>query len=300
MKTIYEFLPVQIEQFLMPETFHPLLDKPLYHYTGIDGLMGMTKTHQLWPGNIHYMNDSQELKHAVELFEEHISIASSECSSLEPRKSFFLRALGGWIEEIRYEVQQHNLYVFSLSEMPSLLSQWRSYTPHGKGVSIGFSKRLIDKICNLNNCRLTKCVYTASEKTRLFNEFTQRLYLQVEKTAPNCFDNFYYCKAAIDSEKQNIFKVLALIKHEAFSEEREWRLVSTYFGDLMNAEFRPGSSMLTPYLAWQLPKYDWLFESIILGPTPHPELAMESLKAIALQKKLTESIVLSDIPYRVW
>jgi hypothetical protein len=106
--------------------------------------------------------------------------------------------------------------------------------------------------------------------------------------------------SAIATETATILRVLALIKHQAFSEEKEWRLVSNHFADLTNAEFRPGSSMLTPYLPWELPKDEWLFESILLGPTPHPVLAMQSLRAMVTKNKLAKTVLDTEIPYRVW
>ncbi|MYM34952.1 DUF2971 domain-containing protein [Duganella sp. FT94W] len=284
----------------MGETFKSPLDKPLYHYTGIEGLMGMISSRKLWAGNIHFMNDSEELKHAVGLLEEHLSVAVSTSSGNDLKRSHLWGALRAWAEEKCYEVQEHHLYIFSLSEVPSLLSQWRSYTPHGKGVSIGYSPQLLQQICEVNKCRLAKCVYDNAEKSRLFTEFTERLYIHLEETNPDCLLNFYACREAVAAESKNIFKVLALVKHEAFSEEREWRLISDYYSSLENAEFRPGSSMLTPYLEWVLPDVEWMYEAIILGPTPYPQLAWKSLRAMAHKRKLARTVVFSDIPYRVW
>jgi len=46
------------------------IDRPLYHYTGIGALMGMAETKSCWATSISYLNDSKELVHACELFEE--------------------------------------------------------------------------------------------------------------------------------------------------------------------------------------------------------------------------------------
>lgn len=288
----------------MSEYFLSPPDIPLYHYTGIEALLGMASNRELWVGNIHYMNDSEELTHAVDMLQDHLSFRITECDVKDGRRSMFLRAFSRWVENESWEPQRHNLYIFSLSEQPSLLSQWRSYTPHGKGVSIGFSPALLRKLQEINGCHLAKCIYTCCEKENLFDQLIETLQAKLGKKGAEHLKNYSKCALALREETQYIIRTLALIKHEAFSEEREWRLISesepnAHF-DLSLAEFRPGASMLMPYLKWKLPDDEWLFDSILLGPTPHPCLAIASLRALALKYRLTTQVQESQIPYRVW
>lgn len=288
----------------MSEYIHLPPNLPLYHYTGIEALLGMASNRELWVGNIHYMNDAEELTHAVEMLQDHLTFTINESDSRDAKRSLFLKAFLRWVEDEVWEPQRHNLYIFSLSEQQTLLSQWRSYTPHGKGISIGFSPFLLSQIQEFNDCHIAKCIYTDSEKADLFDLLIESLYEQIDDMGVEYLQDYAKCVTALRQETGHIIKTLALVKHEAFQEECEWRLISkseqnAHFG-LSLAEFRPGASMLMPYLKWRLPDDEWLFDSILLGPTPHPNLAIASLRALALKYKLTNQVQESRIPYRVW
>lgn len=287
----------------------PNLPTQLYHYTGIDGLLGMAGSKELWAGNIHYMNDSEELTHALEALHEHAKVKLHQLPPDQSDKAFFLQAIATWASESLHNAKSHHMYIFSLSEEPSLLSQWRSYTPHGKGVCIGFSTKTLIQVCRTNGCSLVKCVYDQAEKAKLFEGMLGGIYNHLYATLPECLNSFNSCLTVLQtSQTENILRILPLIKHQAFSEEREWRFVSKFSYDLSDAEFRPGASMITPYRKWALPdqqwrdahNFGWLFESIMLGPTPHRELAWASLVAMSHKYNMAQHVDFSDIPYRVW
>jgi hypothetical protein len=284
----------------MTEFFQPPHPGPLYHYTGIQSLLGIQDTREVWAGNIHYMNDSEELIHAIQSLQDYLLVRINSSLITDRPIQPFLQGLARWAEDCADSLSRHHLYIFSLSEEPSLLSQWRSYTPHGKGISIGFSHNLLEGITNANKLTIGKCVYIESEKTRLFDELTSRLRYTLDERTPGANLNVMEYRSAINAEAKNIIRILALIKHEAFSEEREWRLISAHFAGLDSAHFRAGASMLVPYQKWKLPQLDWMFDEIILGPTPHPELSYESLVAMTHQHKLANMLRRCDIPYRVW
>jgi hypothetical protein len=102
-----------------------------------------------------------------------------------------------------------------------------------------------------------------------------------------------------------ILQVLAILKDPAFSEEREWRVVSPYFPRYSGPEikFREGASMLLPYIEIDLSgggEDTPLFETVLLGPSQHANLSMAALSNFLSNKKacnVTENCV---IPYRKW
>src|SRR6266851_3061520 len=55
-------------------------DKPLYHYTGQRGLLGIIGGKQIWATHTSYLNDRREFMHAVDLVYEEINelLASSD------------------------------------------------------------------------------------------------------------------------------------------------------------------------------------------------------------------------------
>lgn len=44
--------------------------KPLFHYTSMDGLLGIVGRSTLWATNIEYLNDASEYRHGAELIRE--------------------------------------------------------------------------------------------------------------------------------------------------------------------------------------------------------------------------------------
>lgn len=281
--------------------FEPSPVDPLYHYTGVNSLMGICTTRQIWAGNIHYMNDSEELVHAMELFEDAVGLELFSHNESDDYQQF-LRGLQLWVEDQRGVPDRH-LYIFSLSEEPSLLSQWRSYTPHGKGVSIAFPPKLLANIVKGGEFRLGRCLYEEPDKRGMFNALIHKLWLSCARllasTPPNDKSALSF-KKAINVFAGSIFPILALAKHEAFIEEKEWRLVSKHFTSLDNASYRVGGAMLVPYLPLPLGDEENLFHSIVMGPTPHEQLSLSALTAFIKQKKLASEVHCSRIPYREW
>lgn len=271
---------------------------PLYHYTGISSFMKISQNGQIWASHIRYLNDTQELVHAIELFEEVIELATFNTHYNDTKRAIYLKALHSWIQENK-DANSHHLYVFSLSEVPSLLSQWRSYTPHGKGVSIGFSVERLGSMARANQCRLGKCVYEQADKWNLFNALLETLWQFCDSIADEDWSASMY-QDAIAAMANTIFPILALAKHDAFIEEQEWRFISPYQTTLDTAHFREGTAMLTPYIPLNIPDGETRFDSVIMGPTPHESLSLPALKTFCKQQRVCDDVFSSEIPYRVW
>ncbi|HNP31315.1 MAG TPA: DUF2971 domain-containing protein [Nitrospirales bacterium] len=286
------------------EFFTPKTSRSLYHYTGIGGLQGIVETRKLWASHAYYLNDSKELLHACEVLGE---VLSESCREYKNEERDFLEQFTTWLETFRRNA--FHVFIFSLSEERSLLSQWRSYTPHGKGVSIGFSSRLLNRILQSSGFRLAKCLYKQEEQfelmkgllERMLETFRQRLpHLDIpRKHSPQKYHGF------LAEFRGDLLQVLSIIKHQAFEEEREWRIVSPYFENYTVPEikFREGASMLMPYIEIDLSKNNGeqeLFEEVILGPSQHDNLSMSALTSYLSNKKACQKTGNSNIPFRKW
>lgn len=254
----------------------------LYHYTGISSLLGIAKGKCVWAGSVRYMNDSEELLHAFDRLEEVLNQRVSTSPPLNPRYDFERQMLR-WVEEMRDATDLH-LFTFSLSEVPSLLSQWRSYTPHGKGVSIGFGQQLLTRVTADGRFKLGKCLYEEEAQNGLLETLLDHLWMKCEAT-PSLQQKNHLAPAwryyGIFKENQSdIYRALALIKHRSFAEECEWRLISQLFHGLEDCSFREGGTMLVPYKEIQLNDVvtEPLFLSLTIGPTPHTDLSLAALR----------------------
>jgi len=91
------------------------------------------------------------------------------------------------------------------------------------------------------------------------------------------------------------------LKHPAFSEEKEWRLVC--WTNMNDAEYRSARSMLVPYLAVPfISTNNFLpITDITVGPTSHPALEAYALDNLLEKHNASEVAVNSSvIPYRTW
>jgi 6,7-dimethyl-8-ribityllumazine synthase len=101
------------------------------------------------------------------------------------------------------------------------------------------------------------------------------------------------------------------MKHRAFQAEAEWRAVSAAHHDFVKGpgasiRYRVGQSMLVPYIAFRLANSSGVIpiDTVITGPTPHPERASESIqRLVARHMKGLHGPWKSQycqIPFRAW
>ncbi|VFQ46874.1 DUF2971 domain-containing protein [Desulfoluna butyratoxydans] len=277
------------------------IKQSLYHYTGVGSLVGIAQSQSLWATHISYLNDSKELIHACEIFLKCISI-KLETGSFSIEETNFLNQLGKWVNSTSKTTPQ--LFVFSLSEEPCLLSQWRSYTPHGKGLCLEFSPDKIIELLSKSSLSLVKCKYNWEHQQITINSLIEELLNSFKTQAPKASSNRHIAECYYDyigSFYDEIYFILASIKDEAFREEKEWRFLIKLQEDLTNEKlkFREGSSMISPYTEIKLHSKPY-FESITLGPSPHSNLSFSSLCMLTTNKNLCRCVKNSSIPYREW
>ncbi|KXO13894.1 hypothetical protein AKG98_1639 [Moritella sp. JT01] len=281
--------------------FEDSVNIPLYHYTGIGSLLGIAKGEALWASSISYMNDSREIVHACETVERVLQSRLAfgrqdeehECLTQLQKYTEFLSTLS------------HKLFVFSLSEKPNLLSQWRSYTPHGKGVSLEFSAEKVNYIAKHSDMKIARCIYDEIGQREIITALIERLLVNFRQQLPHmpvfhghpsqCYSPF------LDQYKNDILQVLAIIKDEAFEEECEWRLISPHYpeGNNTNLKFREGASMLVPYIELPLGNKPF-FSHVRMGPSQHQNLAFEGLMMYLSNENISNSLGNCQIPYREW
>jgi hypothetical protein len=78
--------------------------------------------------------------------------------------------------------------------------------------------------------------------------------------------------------KTIVLPALAGIKHEAFSEEKEWRLIGRGSTGEIDVAFRTGPLGVTPYVNLELPE-DAL-ATVIVGPGQNEELRRQGVERL--------------------
>lgn len=281
--------------------FSPTADRTLYHYTGIGGLLGIVDSRAVWASHIYYLNDSKEILHACEVLGRLLSKNENVGDTAERE---FTKQFREWLESFRRDA--FHIFVFSLSEERSLLSQWRSYTPHGKGVSLGFPPTVLNHILSKPGFRIARCLYTDPEHEELMGSLLEKMLITFRQRQPNLDTTKAHPSQKyhpfLEEFRNDLLQVLAIVKHSAFREEKEWRIVSPYFPKytVTDVKFREGASMLLPYTELKLPAKGNLFKEVILGPSQDTNLSFSALSAYLSNRRVCNSTVNSHIPLRKW
>lgn len=262
----------------------------LFHYTSQEGLKGILETGEIWASKVGFMNDAVEFQLALnmarDILLEHVKREDNrdKCETL--------------LEDIE-DVRSVNVFVFSLSEEGDLLSQWRGYCPAGGGYSIGFSSVALRSVVEGSlSFQLGKCIYNELAQRETVDDLVSRAVSQES-------GSFSDLGIFADLSFQEVLVAMAqLLKHESFSEEREWRLISSP-QPYTNPRFqhRPGRYNLIPYYRLPLwsPRGKVGIERIIIGPTPDPELSKDALYSL-LGSLGVEGVAIerSEVPFRGW
>ncbi len=282
-----------------------VLTSTLYHYTSLEGLMGIVANNSIWASNPLYLNDYQELTLAQTMYRSLIN----QRLPLPPERLEEMKVLQQFDYWLSLGVINNNLiFVSSFSESGNILSQWRGYTPEGKGVSFGLHPTKILNLASSQGFRLLKCVYDAKHQKEIATDVLNAILKYSLETGPDvskhesesyrtCFEN---C-----TELLLISSVL--MKHNSFSEELEWRIVSPVSNKTNDPEvkYRAGKSTLIPHKEFKLLENNEVnlnFDRVFVGPTPNINLSMSSVSNFLSSKGVlvNDRIINSQIPYRHW
>jgi hypothetical protein len=123
----------------------------LYHYTDLDGLMGILNTGQLWATDVKFMNDMSEYDHANEMIKTELSAMETEVLPLFdpplPVNEGIITAAGAFLRQSKrraevIEMAEHLIlyqkgyrcYVSCFCDSGDLLRQWRAYASGGYSI----------------------------------------------------------------------------------------------------------------------------------------------------------------------
>ncbi|HSI47739.1 MAG TPA: DUF2971 domain-containing protein [Ideonella sp.] len=279
----------------------------LYHYTSVDGLLGILRSGELWATHLDFLNDSSEGKYAHEVMWRIFNTAVDIEPCLDSDGISCLHHYQSFLENKGpLDASKQMAFTVSLTEAGDLLSQWRGYCPPGGGISIGLDTKSLAAAAAEQQFSLVKCVYHEHEQRDLIQKFV--------------VDLVNSCKILDSQSRQTEFaaahagllSIALQVKHPAFQEEKEWRLVKTINTPrvaLRESEmnYRAARNLPIPYLKFKLPtrKVKWEnYETyapaeILIGPCHQPDLSAKGVE-YALQTicKYPSHIIISKIPFK--
>lgn len=165
------------------------------------------------------------------------------------------------------------------------MSQWRGYSRNSGGYSIGFNVFALEPFIKLQKFNLVQCIYDSEKQKEKISEMIEDLVIEfAHETEPDYKMVHYYKSGNVFLER--LAKIAPTLKDASFAEEAEWRILATV--PFEKLEFRVGKSMLTPYFQINLDSrknrdFYRLIDEVIVGHTPHPDLATSATEAFILK-----------------
>lgn len=304
----------------------------VYHYTSSEGLLGIVTTGRMHFTHAHFMNDQSELVYSRDVAGAVIDKAVG--GENDRRRNIVLKAVLERISHLRVPENMADVawYVACFCERGNRLSQWRAYGSQGQGFSIAFataSLRVLEP-----NLKLRRVLYHRHEQDRMITEIITSCLASFDQSismAPSREARKEIVGAYVHGIELALIATLPLMKHPAFEEEEEWRLIAN---DIITRDseiqFKRGASGIVPFRAIDL-RTDFLFNEadgrspirmtqaivadeaprflrilpiheVIHAPCSEPELRKRAVRLLLGRHGYNSTVVSvtgSDIPLRV-
>lgn len=277
----------------------------LYHYTSLQGFMGIMKTNRVWATNARFLNDVNDSRH-LWLVAKRLVLSLLKSGRTFPELD---------LEELLSLIREHkddDSFVASFSEARDALSQWRAYSGGGPGICIGFSRKALQTqwIHNPHGephftaMQFSKVEYLSAEDPKVLESLEALLTQR----------SLMFGSGDFSRAQQVVFSLSMFhtrFKDPAFSEELEWRLsFKRYAGKPMrHQQFRVSRNLLVPYIEAQLNKGmkmeplvegDYVRE-VLIGPSAHSDLIADAVKQFLIAEGRPDiPVTRSQTPYRDW
>ncbi|WP_439106841.1 DUF2971 domain-containing protein [Congregibacter sp.] len=277
--------------------FAQVPDKTLYHYTSLSGLMGIVESGALRASDVRYMNDSAELRHTLSLLQKHIT----ERINSGADDPVLLNKLLEWLSH--RIANGPMLFGASFRVNGNLLSQWRGYSNHSKGVSLGFNPEHVHECARRQAFQVAACQYDSAFQAALIEQIVDGVEVLAAARPQSESDDGW--APVFEEIEGDLLRIAALLKHPSFEEEQEWRIVSPLITPTrgMPVHFREGDAMLVPYYLFELTARESGgidLDHVFIGPSANINLSTNSVALFLtkLQAEPRRGISYCQIPYR--
>jgi hypothetical protein len=330
-------LPQTVEDLIVEQ-----IPEKLWHYTDFEGLRGIVKSKRIYATHIRYLNDREEFDHALATAKLELE---GILKGLSGEDSFQIRLrnlVEGFLEQGPVTSNDVQVYTASFSVNGDQLSQWRGYSKGSSGVSLGFDLRWLrppkggDTLVSFAPCvyedehkrlllrhalssfaqevmELSEIAGSKEAVDRTFNEIrTSQIEPVTLENVQHLLTEHFQAKLLNASLEMNgrLLRLGALLKHSAFVEEAEWRLVlpvTTRRPPTENPiQYCSRMNTLVPYIEFPISGMRDGVETlsltnVVIGPGAEFDRAVPAVRSFLESQGLGQvEIRPSGIPYRPW
>lgn len=292
-----------------------MVDAPiLHHYTDAFGVHGIISSNSLWATATQFSNDLSEIQHAVSVATEIIEETWGSKRNINPWEKVLTEHLVQLFATPLHSFGQP--FIVSFCEDGDLLSQWRAYGGTSR-FALAFSALTkggkVQVICK-NGFRTTvkRVVYDPDKQRAQLRFVLENLIKLVNgfsfsTTSP---------KGTLAHVELSVLLILEMtdwacaVKHRAFSEEKEWRIITYPKGATLvgtrpknyeGVSVRPTPKLLLPYMILEPPPKKRLpLSEIQCGPSQFQEQSARALNILLLEHGYKHlPVTFSEVPLRV-
>jgi hypothetical protein len=280
----------------------------LYHYCDTTAFLSIVERKEIWLSSLVSSNDETEGQLLADAL-----LRISETDGTDAHTTEMLTRALVFVETL------NNALGFCMSEDADVLSQWRAYGDGGQGVAIGFDLNALRSLVSSDELPITLALHQVEYQQVAHEAAVRPLYQQlseliaagaltdadlaellgaettsVPEAAPTASRSAARLLMTLLSHADTYFR----LKHEGFSEEKEWRLLSNQFhGISEECRFRARGSRVVAYRPFSIPNVSDLITEVVAGPRHSTHLSL--LSSVLRQAGLLKTPVrASTIPYR--
>ena len=291
----------------------PTIAPTLHHYTDAFGVSGIISSNSLWATATQFSNDVSEIENSVSVAMRVIQETWKSTTGLSPWERMLVEHVVHLLSTPLHSFGQP--FIVSFCEAGDLLSQWRGYG-QASGFSLAFKSLNQDdelKLACKHGFRtgIKRVIYEPNKQRARLRFLLRRLIKLVNGFAfkPNSTEG------ASAHVELSVILVLVMtdwacsVKHESFSEEREWRIVTYPKGATLNGvhpqnfegvSVRPTARLLLPYMSVEpLPGKRLPILEVRCGPSQFQEQSSRAMQILLRNHGYNNlPITLSTVPLR--
>jgi hypothetical protein len=276
-------------------------------YTNDIGLMGILESGKLWLTDIFNLNDPSELSHG---FSHAVSILSNRAAAGHRATKVFAQAFERLATQGALRASAH-FFVGSFSSCGDELGQWRAYADNGRGYTLGFDTKVLENafvgasdILHYTNGAFP-VGYNDPQLAGIHHQFVEMIFPLItlpngRQLSPDATTEYLTELSVVLA--RSVAQSALFYKHEAYSNEKEYRFLQLYRPDMPPPEvkFRARRYSLVRYR-----EFDWrsvapdALKRIVIGPSADHQRAVQFARDCLRSFHAGEAeITLSKIPYR--
>lgn len=283
------------------ERFNPP-DRPasLFHFTDATGVAGILQARSLRASLAASLNDPSEVIHGIQTARNYIDGYTG------PNDVGFVRSIGPLLDlsnvpsHLRIELSP---YVISFCARTDRALHWLHYGRSGTGAAIEFDGNAIRK----SPFDLVRVLYDLTEQTTFIESIINATATRLVSALPSVqeTERVDLTKVAAYIAAGRLRAVASLMKHPAYREEEEWRLITH---DVRGERVDPDRPTPLPFgyrvvAGRVVPYQDLVFDhlpatGIVLGFSSSMALDDPGLKELLKNAGLDLPIARSDVPVR--